>query len=273
MNNIIKEFKNYLIINGYADKTIVSYTQKTKDYLKFIKISYKQENISYFFLHLKSKNYLGGTIDNYLKALKLFFKYKEINVNFPKYNKPIRKLVDAISEKYFYNDVFDVVSAIFPNPYKVKAILATYFYTGLRRDEMVILKRKNFNFEHRYIRVIRSKTKQEDLVIIPKELKGILLTYFESEEEYGNAFNTTSASINSIFRKLKPYFKCDDINMRPNLLRHSCGTHYLKNGCSIREVQEILGHSSLKTTERYLSVNINDLKTKIDRISDNKNRL
>jgi site-specific recombinase XerD len=51
-----------------------------------------------------------------------------------------------------------------------------------------------------------------------------------------------------------------DRNVSPHLWRHSCATHLLKNNANLRHVQEMLGHKSLATTERYLRLTITDLK-------------
>ena len=48
--------------------------------------------------------------------------------------------------------------------------------------------------------------------------------------------------------------------MTPHVWRHTCATHLVKNNANLRHVQDLLGHGSLATTERYLSLTIGDLK-------------
>ena len=141
----------------------------------------------------------------------------------------------------------------------VFVILALYiFFLG---DEFT----KDIDFEERTIR-IRGKGDKDRIVLFDEDTKKLILQYLnihENESEY-LFLNRSGNKISSRYvqRMIKKYAKKASISKKvtPHILRHSFATHLLKNGVDIRVIQQLLGHSSLSTTQIYTSVDMDTIK-------------
>lgn len=143
-------------------------------------------------------------------------------------------------------------------------MMATMYAHGLRRGELINLRVKSIDGERGYLMVSQSKGRKDRYVPLNKEcrilLRQYLLRYFKkgfSLDEYlfkgqgGEAYSPSS--LKSILDKslIKPGIHK---SVTLHTLRHSYATHLLENGTDIRTIQELLGHSSSKTTEIYAHV-------------------
>lgn len=264
MNFKLKEFKNWLELNGYSNNNNYYYLVS-----EFIKILPPNTNITKKILNnylLKIKrNYTIGYTNNHIKAIRIYFKFLNLDISTPSLSKPIQKISDSISLDYFVNEVIPLIDLCFEDrKLQIKAILYLMFFTGLRKGEVVLLKRQNFDLKNNRIKVYAPKTKTERIVIYPKEVNGIFLDYFQSEEENINAFNLGNYSIDYIFKTLKPYLK--NCNFRPHLLRKSFCTHLVKKGMNLKYIQKLTGHKSLQSLERYIDTNIDNVQKSYDDI-------
>ena len=145
------------------------------------------------------------------------------------------------------------------------AILEIFYSSGLRISEISSLNREDIDFHGRLIKV-KGKGKKERLVPIGSKALEAVRRYLVSRNEvpvekalFLNRYKRriTPRSIHRIVEKYKKM--CNLWDITPHSLRHSFATHLLENGADIRAVQEMLGHASLSTTQRYTHVNINKL--------------
>jgi integrase len=166
--------------------------------------------------------------------------------------KIVQKIPEHISPEYFNDKILSIVDLRFPDYLKIKAILKFMFDTGVRRSEVPLLKRKDFDLENKTVKVYHKKSKKERILPFSKCTKEALEMYFGTYPEKQNAFNIEIENLSRIFKVINKDFP--DINFTPHLLRHSCAIACLKAGMDVSYVKTLLGHSRIETTMIYLHV-------------------
>ena len=154
-----------------------------------------------------------------------------------------------------------------PTGIRNKAIIGTFAYAGLRAMELVNLKVKDVNLIKNWIYVIGGKTGDRD-VPITHQLEPYLMAWNSIRPKHSRYFFTTLKGkrlsdryIREMIRRLGEKI---DIKVYPHKLRHSFATHTLKRGdISIRELQILLGHKALKSTQIYTHIEPQELHTKL----------
>lgn len=142
-----------------------------------------------------------------------------------------------------------------------RALVVLFLDTGIRATEAVDLQRKDIKQD--YI-LVKGKVGQRAVPI--SEITGRLLlnlsVYDDGYVFHGNKGKLTRSGARSIVKKYLLKIGVTGPKLGPHRLRHTFGRHYLVNGGDIRSLQLILGHSNIKTTEKYASLAINDVITK-----------
>ena len=159
------------------------------------------------------------------------------------------------------------------NNLKHKCILMTLYSGGLRRSELINLKITDIDSRRMLIRISNSKGNKDRYTLLSEKLVELLRDYFRFyrpkhwlfEGQGGGPYSATS--IENIFRKALRKAKITK-HATPHTLRHSFATHLLEQGINLRYIQELLGHSSIKTTEIYTHVSSKQL-SKIKNPLDN----
>jgi|GEM_PF-472277 len=160
-----------------------------------------------------------------------------------------------------------------------RPVVSIAYYGGLRVKEVVQLKWGNIDFNRRQITITGTKSGDERVVPIRKELQLILKAWrkfdrfdgnglvFPSETGFGAMQKMSEGNISRVFRE---YVDAAGLSKSINFhgLRHSCGTELLRMGYDINEVAKILGHSSLDVTRIYEHLTPNDLMNKMDKIEN-----
>ena len=156
-----------------------------------------------------------------------------------------------------------------PFDYRNKAMLELMYSSGLRVSELVDLKLNNIDLDNGYVRCL-GKGKKERIIPIGEIAIEYLKKYIN---EYRNSmkkgYYTENVFLNNhgknitrqgFFLIIKNIAKEKNIdkNITPHMLRHSFATHLLNNGANLRTIQEMLGHSSITTTQIYTNVS-NDI--------------
>ena len=151
----------------------------------------------------------------------------------------------------------------------------TLYSGGLRRSELINLKITDIDSKRMLIRITQSKGNKDRHTLLSEKLLKLLRDYYKFykpafwlyEGRGGGQYSATS--IANIFRKALRKAKIRK-HATPHTLRHSFATHLLEQGINLRYIQEILGHSSISTTEIYTHVSSKQL-TKIQNPLDNLN--
>lgn len=158
-----------------------------------------------------------------------------------------------------------------------KAIIETLYSTGLRVSELVALNRDEVNFDTGEFTVLGKGRKARTVYLSPEAIKWLkrylgtradpfipLFIRYSGKKMQENDFDGESLRITprSIQRLIKKYVKRSGISIdaTPHTLRHTYATGLLSEGADLREVQELLGHSNVSTTQIYTHVTNRQLR-------------
>jgi len=159
----------------------------------------------------------------------------------------------------------------FPDSYTgilQKTILSLFYYTGIRRSELIELKLLNLDFSAGLMKVLGKRNKERLLPLLPSVIKS-LHSYIKhrdllcSAEDYllltskGNKIYETL-----VYRVINNYFSevSSKLKKSPHILRHSFASHLLNEGADLNSVKELLGHSSLASTQVYTHNSLEQIK-------------
>ena len=255
-------FLSYLEDNGLDYSTIG--TAGLKEYLvwRSHNVSGDQESLS------------PKTMSRVITILKSFFSYiQEERIRdddptelLPRNREP-KRLPDAID----YNAVqkiLDVIDTGTDLGYRDRTMLELIYSCGLRVSECASLKVNRYYSTEKKI-VVLGKGSKERMIPVGDVAASYLETYISSVRprilgKTKCAFLFISQERKAITRqeiwyRLKKYCDLAGVDSKVHTLRHSFATHLLQNGADLRSVQELLGHSDIRTTEIYTHVNTDDL--------------
>lgn len=151
-----------------------------------------------------------------------------------------------------------------------RAIMYTFYFTGMRLAELLQLKVSDFDFSNDTIRVLGKRNKERMVPLAPFYRKFIKGYVSELSQQQGGANNPLIFASDS-GKKLDPRFVytivnkyislISDVEKRsPHILRHSFATHMLNRGADLNTVKELLGHANLSATQVYTHNTIDQLK-------------
>ena len=153
-----------------------------------------------------------------------------------------------------------------------RAIIEFLYATGIRVGELVNINLKDIDFRERLVRVTGKRKKQRIVPFHAHALQALMLYLSETRPAFLNNapaaerdsqavflnYQGTRITTRSVGRMIDKYIKqCSDIhNISPHSLRHSFATHLLDQGADLRDIQELLGHALLSTTQIYTQVSM-----------------
>jgi integrase/recombinase XerD len=153
-----------------------------------------------------------------------------------------------------------------------RAILETFYSTGMRRTELIKLKLCDIDFERGTVMVRQGKGRKDRLIPVGEQALAWMRKYldevrpqFAAVPDTGFVFLTAESealSPNRLTQIVREYVSSAGIDKQGSchLFRHTCATLMLENGADIRFIQQLLGHSDLSTTQIYTQVSIRKLK-------------
>lgn len=274
INEVKDEFLSYLIVErGDSKATIDNYSIDLDQFISFEEnkdISLlKREDISDFINYLSSKGLKTSSIIRRSTVIRLFYVYlnkeKLIDVPLtglylPKNEKHLPSVLST-DEVDALLDCFDLTKEV---EIRDKAMLETMYASGLRVSELLSLELGNINFVQGYIKT-KGKGSKERIIPIGEFALEYLSLYIDKVRRCNVGYKTKYVFLNKegkpisrqyFWRKVKEYALRANIytEISPHTLRHSFATHLLENGANLREVQEMLGHSKIETTQIYTHI-------------------
>jgi integrase/recombinase XerD len=264
----IEKFKQWLQSKRYSDNTIKTYSEALKSFLTFFKdksvfeitngdvILYNNEYIL--------KNKLSASYQNQIvNAIKLYFKtIQNIKIELDKVHRPKRakELPNVLSKE----EVKSILMA--PSNLKHKAMLSLIYSCGLRSGELIALKPVHIDSKRNIVLLKNAKGKKDRIAPLSLKILELLREYFKIYKPTTYLFEGQVSGMpydaRSLQQVLKQSIKKAGITKPVTLhwLRHSYATHLLESGTDLRYIQELLGHSSSKTTEIYTHVSTKSLQ-------------
>ncbi len=274
----IKDFIKYLKNEKrYPETTITSYQKDLDNYYGFIKLkkinylNITKDEIRTYLKYLDELKYSKTTISRILSTLRHFYQYlmiqKEVSVNMFKLIRNPKK--DKKLPNFLQSDelqkIFDSINLETPLGIRNRLIVELLYASGLRVSELTNLSIDNINLSNKEIRVL-GKGSKERIVFFGEYAKKYLELYLE--EARPELLNKTKTNILLLNNNGDPISTrgiqmiIDNIvrdaslkhNISPHVLRHTFATDLLNNGADLKSVQELLGHSSLSTTQIYTHI-------------------
>ena len=245
------DFLDYLKdIRGYSDLTVKSYDESISEALEHIEM-YKENNILILNLmpyRIKIKSLNPKTISKKLSAIRGFSSYLNDNgiKNILKADDSI-KVAKTLPKPISHKNIMEALEHADSD----EKLIVTLLYTlGLRISELLNLEVKNISNE--WVRVIGKGNKQRDIPLI-KSTKELLDEYLSTHnvKKYLFEKNDERLSENILRYKVTKVFKKISLKVTPHQLRHSYATSLLNGSAPIADVSELLGHSSIATTQIY----------------------
>jgi len=164
-------------------------------------------------------------------------------------------------------DVKRLLNAVPLTRKRDRLIILLLYGTGLRVSEVCNLKIKDIDFNRGVLTVKGGKGAKDRIVPLSGPLLKEIDEYLETRKD-GSEYlfveirreKKDKISPKTVWYLLKKYGNKANVSVTPHMLRHSFATHMLERGIDIRVIQEILGHSSLSTTQIYTKVTVEHLK-------------
>ncbi len=276
------EFEKYLLIDKkYSKETIKSYLNEIHKYSDyFSKKHIKMENITrndiLEYINFLYKEKLSvRSINHNVSVVKSFYKFIVINNNLT--SDPMEYIETAKMHKYLpkvlsYDEVKSLldVDLVDKYSYRNKAMLELMYATGLRVSELVNLKVNDIDFDSCLLKTM-GKGSKERIVPIGDYALAYVIKYINDYRHELLKTNTDYLFLNNLGKKLSRQSFYNIIEalaikkgikteISPHTLRHSFATHLLDRGADIVSIQEMLGHSSLSTTQIYTHISNQKIK-------------
>lgn len=264
----IEKFKQYLRSKRYSESTITTYSEALKSFLVFYRekpvADISNEDVIVYNNEHILKNKLSASYQNQItNAIKLYFKtIKETKIDIDKIHRPKRsKSLPNVLSKEEVKLILNAHSNI-----KHKMMLSMIYSCGLRRSELLNLKPVHIDSKRNIVLLKNAKGKKDRIAPLSPKILEMLRIYYKDNKPtvwlFEGQIKGEQYSEKSLQSVLKQALKKVNITKPVTLhwLRHSYATHLLESGTDLRYIQELLGHSSSKTTEIYTHVSTKSIQ-------------
>ena len=281
----IRAFEDYLSLEKkYSPHTVKAYIRDLRSFQNFLSSSELISNLSeaeyahirLWVVSLVNSKMSNRTINRKISSLNSYYRFL-IKIETRQAN-PLKKHKALKTEKnvqipFSESEMLAVLNELSSGQdftaVRDHLIVELFYATGIRRAELVNLQVSDINWSNNTLKVIGKRNKERLIPIIPslgENLRAYLVLRDEvNRHTYGELFLTDKGAkiyemlvyriINRYFSKVSSKLKCS-----PHVLRHSFATHLLNEGADINSVKELLGHSSLASTQVYTHNSIAELQ-------------
>ena len=279
-------FRDYLQLEKkYSPHTVNAYLNDLIYFETFNKLHFDQENVEQvnysqirnWIVSLVDANLSNVSVNRKIASLKAFYKFllkiKQIDVS-PLLKHKALKTPKILQIPFSEKEVLDVLchmqSPVGFEEIRNKLIIDLFYTTGMRRTELIHIKISNVNLSGHTIKVLGKRNKERILPVLPIITEQFSLYVRERlclesivDSEY---FFLTKKGLklndSFVYRLINTYFSTvsEKVKKSPHILRHTFATHLLNNGADLNSVKELLGHSSLASTQIYTHNSLSELK-------------
>ena len=279
---MLQNFLDYLKLErNYSSHTIKAYQNDLTAFQDFCSHEFEVTSLAEvgypiirsWILSLSKKGISNLSINRKVSSLKSFFKFLqkigEIETN-PLIGHKALKVQKKIQVPFSKKEILEVMDAIQGDDFESvrnRLVIEMLYATGIRRTELLHMKLSDIDFSENVIRILGKRNKERFVPILSTMLTSIHnylpLRNELAENDYlfvtskGNKMYETL-----VYRIINSYFSLASTKLKrsPHILRHSFATHLLNEGANLNSVKELLGHSSLASTQVYTKNSLESLK-------------
>jgi len=298
MNELIEHYIHYLQYERNASPhTVRNYRSDLLQFRDFLaqgqpdaKVSLKTIDalrVRGFLAFLFEKEKKKTSIARKLAAVRAFFKFLSREralaenpaaaVSTPKLARTLPRIMTEEEMNDFLDRVGQAAQSGEPALVRDRAILELLYASGLRVSELTGLDLRHVNFGDEIV-LVRGKGNKERIVPFGTKARAAMTAYLPAREKVLQENKTREAALflnarggrltpRSVDRLLKKYVRQfgPNVKVSPHSLRHAFASHLLAEGADLRAIQEMLGHKSLATTQKYTQVSIKQLMDVYDK--------
>lgn len=286
MENSKLAFKEYLEFEKkYSIHTVNAYSKDIGVFEQFIKIQFHQNSllevnygqIRNWIVELIEKNLSSTSVNRKIASLKAYYKFlvrtKQIEAS-PLLKHKSLKTPKQLQIPFSERELSEVLNQItYPEGFegtRDKLIIDLFYTTGIRRSELINLKTSNIDWSKNALKVLGKRNKERIVPLLPiiiNQLQKYLterssLQIIRDSELFFLTLKGVKLNESLVYRLINKYFSgvSEKVKKSPHILRHTFATHLLNNGADLNSVKELLGHSSLASTQIYTHNSLNELQ-------------
>ena len=280
---LFETLRREMRLRNYSHKTIKSYTSCIRSLVQHFRPKHPRELTNedlrnYLIQLIDKEQYASSTINQVINALRFLYvdlyKRQMQLGDLPRPRKE-RKLPEVLSEE----EVLRILNAV--DNLKHKTILMLVYSAGLRVGEVVRIRLSDVDEDRKLIHLHKAKGNKDRYTVLSTAFMGTLADYLRDYRPREFLFEGQNGRRHYSERSVQAVFEraANDAEITKNVsvhtLRHSFATHLLEAGTDLRYIQELLGHSSSKTTEIYTHVSkksIGKITSPLDRLLQTKSK-
>ena len=279
-------FSNYLQLEKkYSPHTVTAYLKDLDGFQSFAMEEYEYSDIvevNYavirsWIVSLVDSGISNRSVNRKVSSLKTYYKFllktSQIEAT-PLAKHKALKTSKKIQVPFSEKEIDDVMVLLeMENSFeglRDRLMIELFYSSGIRRAELISIKLNDISYAQKTLKVLGKRNKERIIPLLPTVFKTLneYLPYRESLEEIKDRERLflTSSGVkiyeSLVYRVINSYFSSvsEKIKRSPHILRHSFATHLLNEGADINSVKELLGHSSLASTQVYTQNSIAQLK-------------
>ena len=279
-------YKDYLEKEKkYSVHTVTAYYNDVSDFEIFVNDQFdggNLEEVNYsqirsWVVSLVEAGISNTSVNRKISSLKSFYKFllkiKQIEASPLLKHKALKtpkKLQIPFSEKELDNVLNHITYPEGFEGVRDKLIIDLFYTTGIRRTELIHLKNSNVDWSKGTLKVLGKRNKERILPILPI-IQNQFKIYFSERnslqqikdgEYFFLSLKGVKLNDSFVYRLINMYFSnvSEKVKKSPHILRHTFATHMLNNGADLNSVKELLGHSSLASTQIYTHSSLAELK-------------
>tara|TARA_R110000851_G_scaffold15667_3_gene51628 strand:- start:604 stop:1491 length:888 start_codon:yes stop_codon:yes gene_type:complete len=269
----------------YSPHTVTAYLKDLEDFNGFASAEFQYAEIvgvNYsvvrsWIVSLVDSGISNRSVNRKISSLKTYYKFLlktgQIEINPLAKHKALKtskKIQVPFSEKEIGNvmEMFGEENDF--EGLRNRLIVELFYSTGIRRAELINIKVTDVSFAQKTLKVLGKRNKERIVPLLPTVLQSIN-DYLQQRSELGSIKDTDALFLTQkgvkiyetlVYRIINSYFSkaSEKVKKSPHILRHSFATHLLNEGADINSVKELLGHSSLASTQVYTQNSIAKLK-------------